>query len=304
MSADDWKPKCSQQMLHARARLRRTLRQFFDERGYLEVDTPLLSHDIVVDAHLDPMTSIVCGETLFLQTSPEAAMKRLLAAGSGNIYQVTHSFRDGERGARHNPEFTIVEWYGIGLTLEQQMEFTETLVRQAASVLNGPRLPETRFRVTTYQQAFQKYAGIDPLLESSDDLLNGLLAEHVEPHLGKDGPEFLVNYPASQAALARRSVDDPRVAERFELYVDGIELCNGYRELSDADELRDRERNENRRRSDRGANPLPGAKRMLAAMDHGLPDCSGVALGFDRLLMWLTKMDCIDDVLPFSINRS
>ena len=311
-------------ILRSRARLCSRLRSFFDERDYLEVDTPLLSHDIVVDAHLDPLTVGIGDDTLFLQTSPEASMKRLLAAGCGNIYQITRSFRSGEQGGLHNPEFTIVEWYELHSDLDQQIALTESLVRHAFSG-TAVCLPMTGFRITTYRNAFLRRLSIDPLTATydelvdaagplcnnsnsvpndRDDLLNLLLAEFIEPHLGTDGPEFLIDYPASQAALAQTDTRDATVARRFELYIEGIELCNGYQELTDGDVLRQRDDEQNRKRIERGANRLPGAVRMLGAMDHGLPECSGVALGFDRLLMILTGAARLDDVLPFPLDRA
>jgi len=325
--AEDWRPSCSVEMLRQRAELRTAMRRFFDGHGYLEVDTPILSHDIVVDAHLDPVEAMVDRRRLFLQTSPEAAMKRMLAAGSGSIYQITPAFRSGEAGSLHNPEFTMLEWYGEQSTWRDQIQLVEQLVRTTAhdlgSSLSG-QLTAEPFRVTTYQQAFEKHFGVDVLsdgdhrllqlvgdrleIESAttdrDEMLNLLLATEIEPQLGTDGPEFLIDYPASQAALAELSSDDERVARRFELYVDGVEVCNGYQELTNADELRRRDLEQQDRRSARNAIDVPGAQRLLAAMDSGLPDCSGVALGLDRLLMALTGERTISEVVPFTVDRA
>lgn len=323
----DWRPGCSIDVLRLRARLRKCLLDFFAAHDYLEVDTPLLSHDIIIDAHLDPFEVSVAGARMFLQTSPEAAMKRVLAAGSGSIFQITHSFRSAERGTRHNPEFTIVEWYGVGDTWRDQMTLVEQLIRAGAVEIQGSRtgsLPASPFSVTTYQQAFRRQLGIDVLTasdaelqdcgagclsgsslpEDRDDLLNLLLVTEIEPRLGTSRPEFLVDYPISQAALAEASPEDPRVAQRFELYIDGIELCNGYQELRDADELRRREMTQQAVRKRMHSPELPGARRLISAMDSGLPQCSGVALGFDRLLMVLTGQNQLSDVLPFSVHRS
>ena len=325
---EDWRPSCSLEMLRQRAELRTSVRRFFDEHGYLEVDTPLLSHDVVVDAHLDPIEATVDGRRLFLQTSPEAAMKRMLAAGSGSIYQITHAFRSGECGSQHNPEFTMLEWYGVQSMWRDQLRLVEQLVRATANDLGSSiaerMLTPAGFRVTTYQQAFEKHFGFDVLsisderlvecaderlnVESKtadrDELLNLLLATEIEPQLGLDGPEFLADYPASQAALAELSTDDERVARRFELYIGGVEICNGYQELTDPEELRCRDSEQQNRRAARAAVGLPGAQRLLASMDSGLPSCSGVALGFDRLLMLLTETRTMSGVLPFPVDRA
>jgi len=323
----DWRPGCSIEMLKTRSVLQQCIRDFFSSQQYLEVDTPLLSHDIVVDAYLDPFVVSVDGRPMFLQTSPEASMKRLLAAGSGSIFQITKSFRSAERGILHNPEFTMLEWYGVESTWRDQLSLTEQLIRSTAASIGNyhqPPLPKQPFAVTTYQAAFQRHLSIDvlsasmdelracgatclsgsPLPDQRDDLLNLLLAAKIEAQLGTGIPEFLVDYPISQAALAEASADDPRVARRFELYVDGVELCNGYQELTDTCELRNREDVQQAQRRQMNSPELPGAKQLLSAMDSGLPSCSGVALGFDRLLMWLTGSSSLDECLPFSIERA
>ena len=334
---DDWQPTCSVQMLRLRATLLDTIRSFFRERNYLEVETPLLSHDIVVDAHLEPFEVPAAGERMFLQTSPEAGMKRLLAAGSGSIFQITHSFRRHEFGIKHNPEFTMIEWYGVGSSWQDQIQLTEDLVRcvhSTMSELNIERvlLSADPFQTIRYETAFARSlkslaSGNSVLalpLESlralavaetnfdaatcstmgRDDLLNALLAECVEPQLGIAHPEFLHDYPATQAALATLNPHDDRTACRFELYLNGLELCNGYQELTDTNELKRRDELQNASRSQQSAEVLPGAHRMMAAMNHGLPDCSGVALGFDRLLMSLLGETNIQKVIPFPINRA
>ncbi len=310
-------------MLKTRSDLRQCIREFFVTQDYLEVDTPLLSGDTVIDVHLDPLVVPVDGRSMFLQTSPEASMKRLLAAGSGSIFQITRSFRSAEQGDLHNPEFTILEWYGVDTSWRDQLEVTEELIRHVAAAVNRSLASEP-FLVTTYQEAFDRYLEIDvlaasveelqscaathldasPLPDGRDDLLNLLLAEKVEPQLGNDVPEFLVDYPISQAALAEASAEDPRIARRFELYLGGMELCNGYQELTDAQELRQRESVGRTVRQQRSLSELPGAQRLLSAMDAGLPACSGVALGFDRLLMWLTGVSSIEECLPFSFERA
>ena len=335
-----WRPSCSLTMLHVRAAMLRAARDFFRLRGYLEVETPCLSRDIVIDAWLEPIEVRHSGEQWFLQTSPEAAMKRLLAAGSGSIFQISRVFRAAESGTRHNPEFTMIEWYGVDSDWHQQIELTEQLVRvcvAAASEITAQDLsaswPAESFACTTYAQAFERVFKIDvhaatgpellavarkhqiPVPETctsdhSDDLLNAMLAFAIEPNLGRSrtleqsAPEFLCDYPPSQAALAQTSETHPKVARRFELYIDGIELCNGYQELTDVDELQRREDVQNAVRSDSELKTLPGAPAMAAAMKSGLPNCSGVALGFDRLVMIATGSKLITDVLAFPADRA
>ena len=336
---DDWRPTCSLETLRLRATMLAAVRQFFDSRDYIEVETPLLSHDVVVDAHLDPFEVHDNEETYYLQTSPEAGMKRLLAAGSDSIYQICRSFRQGERGRRHNPEFTMVEWYGVGTTYEEQMILTQELIHfvarttQKSSVkTNDEQRAAFLERLTAdfgrvrYAEAFRRCLGVevfdapdDRLLAllpehakrseqsaelTRDEILNVLLAEFVEPKLGVADAEFLLDYPISQAALAQQNSEDPRTASRFELYVDGLELCNGYQELTDAVEMAHRESQQNRIRTDGRSKMLPGAERMTEAMKAGLPVCSGVALGFDRLVMCLAGETDIASVIPFPIERA
>ncbi len=320
---EDFRPTAAWQTLKQRAAITRRIRAFFDQHGYTEVQTPLLSHDIVVDAHLEPFTVETDYGTLFLQTSPEFAMKRLLCDGADSIYQLCHAFRQGEVGTRHNPEFTMLEWYKVGDTYHDQMTFTEELVR---TVLSDTISSET-FPRTTYNEAFHRACGTTVLdlsanqlialatehniaLPSSldqtncDDLLNLILSEVVEPTLGQQAPEFLYDYPASQSALAKVRDDEPPVAERFELYHRGIELCNGYQELTDANELADRNVRQNQLRVNEGHRPLPTDSRLLSAMHSGFPDCSGVALGVDRLVALALGLERLDQVWPFPIRRA
>lgn len=336
LDCDDWQPTCSLEMLKFRAAALAAARSFFAQLGYMEVETPLMSHDIVVDAHLEPFEIPSSDERLFLQTSPEAGMKRLLAAGSGSIFQVTRSFRRHESGSKHNPEFTMLEWYGVGTTWQDQVLLTEKLVRciQAAIKTAGAaamEFAEPHFNRIAYDKAFLRtlnqsvlelpvkqlrcltashtsFADSDCQALDRDELLNILLAECVEPVLGTEHPEFLYDYPASQAALAQLNPgdhrSDHRTACRFELYCNGLELCNGYQELTDPAELKARDQQQNTTRTRQSADALPGATRMLAAMNHGLPACSGVALGFDRLLMCLLQETEIRRVIPFPIDRA
>ena len=337
--SSDWRPSCSLKMLQLRAVMLQAVRAFFADRAYLEVETPCLSRDVVPDAWLEPYEVRAGGERWFLQTSPEAFMKRLLAAGTGSIYQISRVFRSAESGARHNPEFTMIEWYGVGSTWQEQIVLTEQLVRSVCSVA-GQALGSNPtdswsvrpFDVMTYADAFRNRYGVNIfdatgidliqharsrgvslpescLGEGTDDILNAMLAIGIEPTLGgrdSDGrlhPAFLCDYPPSQAALAVTSDSHPKVARRFELYIDGMELCNGYQELTDPLELKRREKQQNATRVDRSLAELPGAPRLAAAMAAGLPPCSGVALGFDRLVMIAAGATDIADVLPFPEKR-
>ncbi|HVW36979.1 MAG TPA: EF-P lysine aminoacylase EpmA [Pirellulales bacterium] len=319
----DFRPAASWPMLKLRAKLLARLRRFFDERGFLEVETPILSADVVVDRHLDPF-AVDVGEgaarrTMWLQTSPEFAMKRLLAAGGSAIYQVTHVFRRGEQGRMHNPEFTMAEWYRAGDDLRAGMQLLGELCQEMLEL--GPA------ETISYQAAFERHAGVNPHevsvqslaevlkqrgrtppeslgFEDRDSWLDLVLVELVEPELGQSRPQILYDYPASQAALARVRPGPPAVAERFELYVRGIELANGYHELLDPAVLRERNRANNRARVSDAKQTLPEESRLLAAMEAGLPSSSGVALGFDRLVMVAAGAGSLAEVLPFPFDRA
>jgi elongation factor P--(R)-beta-lysine ligase len=322
---DDFLPTASWENLRLRADLLRRLRDFFHARGFLEVETPILSADTVVDRHLDPFHIEIPQapgkppRRLWLQTSPEFAMKRLLAAGAKAIYQISRVFRQGEQGALHNPEFTMVEWYRAGDGMAEGMQFTSDLAE--IMLRRGPA------RQVSYREAFIEHAGVDPLLSDTSALISAarkqgiqppaslasddrdgwldlLLVERVQPHLGLDRPVLLYDYPASQAALSRIRKDDPPVAERFELYVSGIELANGYHELLDPDELRRRNREINHLRKAESKPVLPEQSRLLAAMESGLPPAVGVALGFDRLVMLVAGAKTLADVIAFPFDRA
>lgn len=326
-SQTDFAPSATWENLRLRSRLLRRLRHFFHERGFWEVETPLLSADTVIDRHLDPLRVTFfddpkrpeCGRTMWLQTSPEFAMKRLMAAGADAIYQVTRAFRAGERGGLHNPEFTIVEWYRRGDGAQEAMSLLSDLA--------DAMLPYGCADLYSYRDAFLDHVGLDPHTAAVDELrqaaqrhavvvpadmpesdrdawLEFLVGELVEPHLGKQRPTILYDYPASQAALARIRDDDPPVAERFELYVRGIELANGYHELIDPETLRRRAQAINAQRSADGKYVLPEQNRLLDAMESGLPPCAGVALGLDRLVMLAAGAETIDQVIAFPIDRA
>ena len=310
MSApDSWRPAASLETLRRRARLLAGIRAFFDARGVLEVDTDLLGPAPSSDPqqHCLDVTP-PGGARRYLQPSPEYAMKRLLAAGSGSIYQICKAFRAGEEGPRHRTEFTLVEWYRLGFGYRALMDEVAALV---CGLLGRPPA-----RAFSYGELFERHAGLDPYAASDDDLwqrvamagiepspalraagrdaaLDLLLTRLVEPAVAPLGAVFVYDYPASQAALARLRPDWPLVAERFELYVDGIELANGFTELTDAPEQRRRFEADNRARQAQGTAQVPLDEGLLAALQHGLPDCAGVALGFDRLLMLACGFDDI-----------
>lgn len=302
--------------LRHRAELLRRLRDFFQEHGFVEVETPLLSAEVIPELHIEPPSVAGHAGPLWLQASPELHMKRLIAAGMAAIFQVTRSFRFGERGRLHNPEFTIVEWYRVGDDLAEGMALLDDLCR---TLLDSP--PAGR---TSYAEAFQKWLGVCPHtahceelrecaigeevaipdgldLSNRDEWLNLLLATRIEPHLGADAPELLYAYPASQAALARLNAQPNgiRTAGRFELYWQGVELANGYSELTEAAELRERLTQVNRERLAEGRSALPLPESLLAAQQRGMPACAGCALGFDRLVMLALGAESISEVMAF-----
>jgi lysyl-tRNA synthetase class 2 len=323
---DDFRPTASWEKLRLRSELFSKLRAFFGQRGFLEVETPLLCADTVVDRHLDPFPVVVDGQavsgsgrTYWLQTSPELSMKRLLAAGGGAIFQVTRSFRRGETGPLHNREFTIVEWYRTGDGMAEGMQLLDELC--------GSLLGRGTAERISYAEAFKRFVGADPHYadyaeletlahqsgisaprslrpDDRDGWLDLLLVERVSPHLGSDRPTILYDYPASQAALAQIRPGPPAVAERFELFVDGIELANGYHELLDADELRRRNAEANAQRKADGKPALPEESRLLAAMEAGLPPSTGVALGFDRVVMLAAGATRLEEVMAFPFDRA
>ena len=321
-SAGDWLPSAGLEALRLRARVLAHIRTFFQQAGVLEVETPVLAGAGATDPHIESLaTRCRAGARplpLYLQTSPEFAMKRLLAAGSGPIYQMSRAFRDGESGRLHNPEFTLLEWYRPGFDTRALMDEIDALLDEIFE-RNGTS------RRLTYRQAFVDHAAVDPF-ESSDDalaaqavsagldsgsaagagrdtLLEFLFSHLVQPSLG-GGRVFVHDYPASQAALARIRADAPPVAERFELFVDGIEIANGYHELADAAEQRRRFESDNAAREALGRAPMPLDERLLAALEHGLPDCAGVAVGLDRLIMLAAGETSIDAVMAFPIDRA
>ena len=312
------------EQLRTRAALVRALRAFFDRSGSLEVETPALVRAPGVDAWLDAVTA---GRGGWLTTSPEYHMKRLLAAGSGPIHQLGKAWRAGETGAWHEPEFTMLEWYVPGLDDAGLMQQTEDLVRAAAAALEVPTgWGEQPFERTTFRQAFETHAGFDPATAadrrfgmivraggtrpprtaSREELEDLVLATVVQPKLGRGHPTFVTDWPTQRCALARvrpgRDADHAPAAARFELYIDGVELCNGYHELTDTAEQRRRIEHENQRREALGKEACPVDEEFLAALAD-LPDCAGNALGVDRLQMVLTGATDIGDVRAFRLDE-
>lgn len=298
-------------------------RRFFSDRGVLEVDTPVVVNAAVTDVHIHSARVLFSPDEAaavrYLHTSPEYAMKRLLAAGSGDIYQICHVVRGFERGPQHNPEFTLIEWYRTGFTLDRLMSEVELLVRSLLGAA-GRSLACERL---TYREAFLRELHLDPFTASAadlaeqarrigflepdpgrDELLELLMGTVVGPRLGHDALTFVHGYPASQAALARLDPNDPRAALRFELYCGGMELANGFHELTSAAEQRARFEQDRRDRHRRGL-PVPDIdERLLAALQSGMPDCAGVALGFDRTVMLAAGVSHIEEVLAFPTDRS
>lgn len=326
---DDWRPTSTLETLKLRARMLESIRAFFSQRAVLEVETPVFSTAASTDPALSSFSAHYTGpgfprgHTLYCHTSPEFPMKRLLAAGYGSIYQICKVFRDGESGRIHNPEFTMLEWYRVGFDHHQLMNETAALVSE---VLAGHRTLGSPEKLS-YREVFERHCGIDPhtadiqtlgdavarlgiqtnfdTAHENQDVLRDLLLTHlIEPHLGRGHVTLLYDYPASQAALARVRPGNPPLAERFELYLDGVELANGFHELSDAGEQQRRfERNLELRKS-MGLMEVPTDAHLLAALHSGLPDCAGVALGIDRLVMLAAGANSLKEVITFPIDRA
>jgi lysyl-tRNA synthetase class 2 len=295
----------------------------------MEVETPILSAAATPDPHLASFATVYSGpgprhqQTLYLQTSPEFPMKRLLAAGSGSIYQIARVFRDGEAGYRHNPEFTLLEWYRVGFDHHQLMNEVAELVTELLASRLALATPEW----LSYRELFERHLELNPYrvtvaelavvakrqgvsippgmsAEEVDPWLDLLLTHCLEPHIGQGRLCFVYDYPASQAALARLRHGEPPVGERFELYLNGIELANGFHELDDAVEQRRRFMAENAARQTRGLPMMPLDENLLAALETGLPGCAGVALGLDRLFMLAAGKANLAEVLAFPFEQA
>lgn len=312
-----WSPSASLENLKHRAAILNAIRAFFAARQVLEVETPVLCHASVTDPHIQSIPARWHQRNYYLQTSPEYAMKRLLAAGIGDIYQLTKSFRLDEVGRFHNPEFTMLEWYRVNYDHHQLMDEMDALLQTILHTQAAERI--------SYADLFLSHLNCNPLAATCDELkelatkhhiqmqgelhdkdswLHLLMSHCIEPQLGKDRPCFVYDFPASQAALARIQATNPPVASRFEVYVNGVELANGFHELQDAREQRERFEANVREREQFDLPFMPIDHYFLAALEAGLPDCAGVALGVDRLIMLATKASSISDVLSFDFSRA
>jgi len=321
-----WQPVCALELLHKRAEMLAIIRDFFKQRNVLEVETPLLCQATGTDPQLHFFTSFyqpIAGQTtqqqpLFLQSSPEFAMKRLLAAGCGSIYQICKAFRNGESGIFHNPEFTLLEWYRVGFTLDQLINETVELINCVLT----EKLTTVEIKKISYCQLFQQTTGLDPLSFSQPSYqayaesqgmveavnlcgtdhslwLDYLFSFKVQTTL-KNIPICIVyGYPAIQASLARINPDNKQLADRFEIFMAGVELANGFFELADADEQAQRFEQENYQRTSKQLPPVKTDQKFIAALREGLPECCGVAVGLDRLLMTLTGQHSLNDVIAF-----
>jgi len=310
-------PTAHPQTLHKRAAIINKIREFFAQHNVLEVETPILGHATTTDPHIQSLSCVpMAGQpSLYLQTSPEYHMKRLLAAGMGSIFQICKAFRAEEQGSFHNPEFTLLEWYRIGFDHHNLMDEIEILLRRILACAKAQRY--------TYQEIFIKYLQLDPLVVTVNDLkslaidnqlndpglwddkdawLMFLFSHLLEPQL--QNLTFVYNFPAGQASLARINTDDPRVVERFEVYFRGVELANGFHELTHATEQRQRFHHDCLLRKKLGYPDIAIDEKLLQALTHGLPDCAGVALGIDRLVMLSLDLKSIADVVAFPFLRA
>ena len=308
-------------MLQARAELLSTLRQFFFQRSVMEVDVPVLARSSVTDINIESISANIYSESGYLQTSPEYFMKRLLSQGAGDIFCLGKAFRNGEQGCRHNPEFSLLEWYRCGWDEHQLMDEIAELMSLVFAARSSQPFAITK---RTYADCFSEILGIDPhgadLVElqekavaaSSDswtgesraNCLDLLFSQLVEPQL-PPGLVFVYDYPACQSALAQLHNDTQgrQVSRRFEVFLNGLELANGYFELTDRAEQQQRFDGDNAQRIEASKPQIPMDRHLLAALDHGMPSCAGVAMGVDRLLMQLEGADSITQVMPFSWDR-
>lgn len=312
-------PKCllskRLEILKDRSLMLRRSREFFSLRDILEVDCPILSPSASVDTHIDLIPAHPKEELRYLHSSPEYGMKRLLSEGIGDIYQLSHVFRNGEYGIKHNPEFTMAEWYRVGYSFSEMIDETVAYIRCF--------LGDLPFKIVSYRDVFLQFLGFDYLKASStvlleymkekniniysdidphdrDELLNLILGNLIEPHLGQDELFVLAYYPASQAALAKTCFrGEEHVCERFEIYYQGTELANGYHELADPIEQRKRIIEANEKRKKMGKETLPMDENFVQSLEKGLPNCCGVAVGFDRLMMLRHNSANIAEVIPF-----
>ncbi len=318
--SEAWRPYADKRLIKLRAETYSKIRQFMAERKILEVETPILSQATVTDVQLDsfhseyssPQTSL--GKTLYLQTSPEYAMKRLLASGTGNIYQISKVFRNEEQGMLHNPEFTMLEWYQLGYDHHQLMQEFELFLNLFAI---------NHCEKISYGKLFLEHTGLDPhtcdtnelksmaqqhglssTIEERSVLLDFIFSYKITSTLGNNRPLFVYDYPACQCALAKLSDSTPKITERFELFINGMEIANGFHELTDAEEQLARFEQDLALRKKENRLDMPIDHLFLDALKQDLPDCAGVAVGIDRLLMAMTGTKDIREVLVFPIERA
>lgn len=318
-----WQPSCSPELIHLRAKLLHDIRSYFYAENVLEVETPILCHTIGTDPYLDFYATAQSAEKLYLQTSPEFSMKRLLAANARSIYQISKVFRRGESSCLHNPEFSMLEWYRVGYNLAQLMDDVERLLSRFLSV---EQFPEPTVRVS-YAELFRQYTGLDALRFDLTEYQNAanrlglpeaielcaddhatwldlLFSHFVQQHLGKAGLCMVYDYPASLPSLARLKTDKPRVVERVEIFIHGVELGNGYHELADRHQQQKRFEQETLLREKNGDEKVDLDMRFMAALQSGLPDCSGIAIGLDLLLMVISQKNNIDEVIAFPFKNA
>jgi len=304
---DDWTLAGKQGVLRIRAEILFSIREFFRDRNYLEVETPVLIPAPAPELYID---AVACGFQ-YLQTSPELCMKRLLSAGYPKLFQICRCFREAERGSRHLPEFTMLEWYIKGEDYLFLMEECEALFRFLAGTLYGKdEIPFQGNRIAlsspwerlSVNEAFQRYGGMSAQQALAEDCYDEVLVTRIEPRLGNGRPTFLYDYPVELAALAKTRQDDPSLAERFELYLAGMELANAFSELIDPVEQAHRFEEAQQQRSALGKKPYPWPERFLRALSE-MPPSAGIALGIDRLVMLLTDRASIDDVVAFPPER-
>jgi len=324
---ENWQPTASIDLLLKRAKILKKIREFFSDRCILEIETPILSQAAVTDLHLSSFETIFnkpgtidlhSGQKLSLITSPEYHMKRLIAAGSGPIYQICKCFRNHEEVSRyHNPEFTMLEWYRIQFDMMQMINEVDDLFQLVLDSEPAEHI--------SYQSAFIKYLNVDPLIANRDELVNAikklelnfntegidtntlqqfLFTFGIEPNIGKNKPTVVYHFPASQAALAEICNEDQRTAKRFEFYFQGVELANGFKELVNAKEQRTRFELDNQERIAKGIPTQTIDECLLLAMEAGLPECSGVAVGLDRLIMLALKQTTISQVMSFNLGNA
>lgn len=319
-----WKPSASLSCLKKRAAIISKIRSFFERRGVLEVETPLLSKGTVTDPHVVgiPAHYRALGDTKdevhYLQTSPEYAMKRLLAAGSGPIFQITKAFRQGEMGRKHNPEFTMLEWYRPEFDHHALMDEMDDLLMEVLQTPSSERIsycdlflrnvnvhPIFSTEIELVKTLEKNHVEVNETIQDRNTLLDLVLTHCIEPVLGMDRPAFIYDFPASQAALAKiRNEETPPVASRFEVYFKGIELANGFHELQDASEQAKRFEKDLAYRQLHALPTLPMDERFLNALKAGLPDCAGVALGVDRLVMLALACESVHEVVSFAFDRA